>query len=58
MASQSLGDLVKTLEELSGTDTLVAMSYEERSTGDKSEVERKFFEVSQPFSEHLLVCPS
>lgn len=49
MVSQSLGDLVRTLEGLSSTDTLVVMSYEERSTGDKPEVERKFFEVGQPF---------
>ena len=48
MAPQSLDHLVKTLKELSSTDTLVVMTYEERSTGDKPEVERKFFEVGRP----------
>lgn len=36
---------MKTLVELSNEDTLVVMSYEERKTGDKPKIEKRFFEV-------------
>ena len=45
MFLQSLSDLVKTLVDLCGKSTTVVMCYEERTTGNKPEVERKFFEV-------------
>ena len=42
---QVLEDLVKTLVDLSSENTLIVMSYEQRSTGDKPEVEKAFFQV-------------
>ena len=36
---------MKTLVDLSNKDTLIVMSYEQRSTGDKPEVEKAFFQV-------------
>lgn len=43
---QSLADLLKTLLDLSGEHTTIVMSYEERTTGNKPLIEKKFFEVS------------
>ena len=42
---QSLEALLKTLLELCHKDTTVIMSYEERSTGDKPQIENHFFQV-------------
>ena len=42
---QSLDDLIKTLLCLCDKDTIVLMSYEERETGNKPLIEKKFFEV-------------
>lgn len=42
---QSLPNLLKTLLELSGEQTTVVMCYEERTTGNKPLIERRFFEV-------------
>lgn len=36
---------MKTLVDLSNENTLVVMSYEERKTGDKPKIEKRFFEV-------------
>ena len=41
---------MKTLVELSNKSTQIVMSYEERTTGDKPEVENKFFQVLFYFS--------
>ena len=46
---------MKTLTELSNADTLVVMSYEERSTGDKPELERRFFEARRQVTSGVLV---
>ena len=43
---QSLADLLKTLLDLSGKHTTIVMSYEERTTGNKPLLEKKFFEVA------------
>ena len=37
---------MKTLVDLSSDDTLIVMSYEQRSTGDKPEIEKAFFKVA------------
>ena len=37
---------MKTLVDLCGDRTLIVMCYEERTTGNKPEIEKKFFEVS------------
>ena len=42
---KSLQDLIKTLLDLCHKFTTVIMSYEQRSTGNKAEVERRFFQV-------------
>lgn len=42
---KSLEDLVKTLVDLSSGETLIIMTYEERTTGDKPEIEKSFFQV-------------
>lgn len=36
---------MKTLVDLSNEGTLVVMTYEERKTGDKPKIEKRFFEV-------------
>lgn len=38
---------MKTLVDLSNERTLVVMSYEERKTGEKPKIEKRFFEVLQ-----------
>ena len=52
----SLSDLVKTLVDLCGKSTTVVMCYEERTTGNKPEVERKFFEVRTVVRVCVCVC--
>ena len=42
---KALAALVKTLVDLSDKQTLVVMTYEQRTTGDKPQIERTFFEV-------------
>ena len=42
---QSLDALVKTLVDLCGKSTQIVMCYEERTTGNKPEIEKKFFKV-------------
>ncbi|XP_042884059.1 protein-lysine methyltransferase METTL21D-like [Penaeus japonicus] len=42
---QSLEPLVSTLHKLCGPDTTVLLSYEERTTGNKPQLQRKFFEM-------------
>ena len=56
---------MKTLVDLSNDDTLIVMSYEQRSTGDKPEIEKEFFQVLMlniPYSDncclHVLLQPS
>jgi predicted nicotinamide N-methyase len=52
---QVVHHLVKTLLSLCSTDTLVMMSHEVRTTGDKREVVASFFNLmSQHFMEHLV----
>ena len=43
---QSLESLIKTLVDLCDSNTKIIMSYEERNTGNKLEIKRKFFQVS------------
>lgn len=43
---QSLEPLVETISASAGETTTVLCCYEQRSTGNKPELERKFFEVS------------
>ena len=44
--NQSLVALMKTVVELCHEFTTIILSYEERSTGNKAEIEKKFFQVS------------
>ena len=37
---------MKTLVDLCGKSTRIVMCYEERTTGNKPEIERKFFKVT------------
>ncbi len=46
MCAQSLPDLLKTLLDLCREHTTIIMSYEERTTGNKPQIEKQFFEVS------------
>lgn len=57
---QSLEPLVKTMADLCGDSTVVYCCYEERTTGNKPELQRKFMQVSfvsqnymQTFESHL-----
>ncbi|XP_078001027.1 protein N-lysine methyltransferase METTL21D-like [Glandiceps talaboti] len=50
---ESLGPLVETISYLSGKQTNVIMSYEKRTTGNKPELERKFFQlIEKDFTVH------
>ena len=44
---QSLSPLAKTLCDLCSNNTVVLLSYEERTTGNKPLIEKRFFEVNQ-----------
>ena len=46
---QSLDDLLKTLLDLSDEHTTIIMSYEERTTGNKPEIEKRFFQVGSVY---------
>ena len=53
--SKALSSLISTMCELADSNTQLLLSYEERTTGNKPEIEQKFFKVnitaSQPISE-------
>ncbi|XP_064652156.1 protein N-lysine methyltransferase METTL21D-like [Lineus longissimus] len=42
---ESLEPLVSTIKDLSGPETIVLCCYEERTTGNKPELEKKFFQL-------------
>ena len=44
--SKVLSSLVRTMCELADSNTQLLLSYEERTTGNKPEIEQKFFKVS------------
>lgn len=52
---ESLDDLLKTLLGLCGAHTKVIMSYEERTTGNKPEIERKFFQMMKNHFDKIIV---
>ena len=43
---KALSNLISTMCELADPNTLLLLSYEERTTGNKPEIERKFIKVS------------
>eukprot|EP00794_Sanderia_malayensis_P012015 gene12015-13255_t len=44
---ESLAPLVQTMDTLCSNETIILMSYEERTTGNKPELERKFFKLAE-----------
>eukprot|EP00112_Aurelia_sp_Birch-Aquarium-sp1_P015589 Seg347.3 transcript_id=Seg347.3/GoldUCD/mRNA.D3Y31 product="Protein-lysine methyltransferase METTL21D" protein_id=Seg347.3/GoldUCD/D3Y31 len=44
---QSIMPLVATMNVLSSKETLILMSYEERTTGNKPELQKRFFELAE-----------
>lgn len=44
---ESLEPLVKTLKDLSGSDTCIICCYEQRTMGKNPEIEKKYFELLQ-----------
>lgn len=49
---QSLEPLLKTLKDLSGSETCIICCYEQRTMGKNPEIEKKYFEVSIVCSNH------
>lgn len=55
---ESLEPLLKTLKDLSGSETSIICCYEQRTMGKNPEIEKKYFEVSNMLGLSLShLCP-